>query len=52
MEGANMADLIGSSSKPDEMIELTPILDLIDKLEFKKTLSIQDVTSLTTTIQT
>ena len=43
MDSANMVggdSMLGGQRAPDEMIEVSPISDLIDKLEFKKTLSV------------
>lgn len=34
-------------SKPDEMLEVSPIMDIIDMLEFKKTLTLNEINILT-----
>ena len=37
---------------PDEMIEISPIMDIVDKLEFKRTLSVAEASILTTCLTT
>lgn len=37
---------------PDEMIEISPIMDIVDKLEFKRTLAVAEVSILTTCLTT